>query len=282
MILESLKNKNNDCICFYTPTHWAVVTWSWNSYQEPLVESSPHRLKLELTAEPSRQFWCFCTDGVSVHPVLSPQVVSYSLPRWWDLAEANPNAVTWTAAAMLGIGWRVALLCSVKNGHCPWIFCRSKLFQRYFLKVRLMKTPWVLHDFKCPSNTLNLFCHFPSNMFSIFSPLIWKWCDWNSPLLPVCRTPLSTALACLQWWKTYGQFWTWGWSLVKMRHQNISNSVYIQGKVGMSHVRLGWFENAAVNNYDLPTCTTIDLLCIFRLFYLYTLTYVFCLTAVYF
>lgn len=70
--------------------------------------------------------------------------------------------------------------------------------------------------------------------------------------------------------------------LVKMRHQNISNSVYIQGKVGMSHVRLGWFENAAVNNYDLPTCTTIDLLCILHLFYLYTLTYLFCLTAVYF
>lgn len=232
MILESLKNKNNDCICFYTPTHWAVVTWSWNSYQEPLVESSPHRLKLELTAEPSRQFWCFCTDRVSVYPVLSPQVVSYSLPRWWDLAEANPNAVTWTAAAMLGIGWRVALLCSVKNGHCPWIFCRSKLFQRYFLKVRLMKTPWVLHDFKCPLNTLNLFCYFPSNMFSIFSPLIWKWCDWNSPNpfflyaghhsalhLPVCNGGRHTA-----------SFGPGVGSLVKMRHKNISKCL---------HTRLG-------------------------------------------
>lgn len=51
------------------------------------------------------------------------------------------------------------------------------VIQRYFLKVRLIKTPWILHDFKCRSNTLNLFCRFPSNMFSIFSPLIWKWCD---------------------------------------------------------------------------------------------------------
>lgn len=49
----------------------------------------------------------------------------------------------------------------------------------------------------------------------------------------------------------------------------------------MSHIKPGWFENAAMNSYDLPTCTTVNPQCIFHLFYLHTLTYVLCLTAVY-
>lgn len=36
----------------------------------------------------------------------------------------------------------------------------------------------------------------------------------------------------------------------------------------MSHIKPGWFENAAMNSYDLPTCTTVNPQCIFHLFYL--------------
>lgn len=230
MILESLKNKNNDYICFYSPTHWAVVTWSWNSYQELLVESSPHRLKLELTAGTISAVVVFLYRRGFCSPCPLPPVTHSHVVGIWQKQTRMPWPGLQPPCWGL-FGWRVALLCSVKNGHSPWIFCHSKLLQRYFLKVHLMKTPWVLHDFKCPSNTLNLFCCFPSNMFSIFSPLIWKWCDWNSPNpfflyaghhsalhLPVCNGGRHTA-----------SFGLGVGSLVKMRHQNISKSVYIQG-----------------------------------------------------
>lgn len=147
-MLESMKNKNNGCICFYTPTPWGMLRFSWNSYEELLVESSRHRPKLQLTAEsvlgscgflyrPVFCWLCPFPPGTELLSLLSTvHVVGIQHNRACVL---GPSGL---GTAMLGVVWvgNCHIAVSLRTINSPWIFCHSELFQRYFLKVLLMKT----------------------------------------------------------------------------------------------------------------------------------------------
>lgn len=160
MILESLKNKNNDCICFYTPTHWAVVTWLWNSYQEPLVESSPHRLKLELTAGTISAVLVFLYRRGFCSPCPLPPGSELLTLTLVGFGRSKPECRDLDCGCHAGdcLGGELPYCVLLRTVTLPGYFVIQNSFRGISWKVHLMKTPWVLHDFKCPSNTLNLFC----------------------------------------------------------------------------------------------------------------------------
>lgn len=191
-MLKSMKSRNDGSICFYPPAHWGLLACSWRHNQESSTqtEAGTHSAGSSGSSGISVQTGFLFTLSFPARYWVPQSVSTFHLVGiWynWACALCLLDCV-WPCWGLFW--WRMAVLLFFLRTVCsPWIILSFKTLSRYFLKVCLMQSPWVSHDWNVPRIHSPFLSCFPSNVFYIFSPsLETMWLSFFFPI-PSSSTP---------------------------------------------------------------------------------------------